>query len=97
VSLQLLLVSLAGLHVEILEDMVFSLGADLRRGHLQRVVVQQDGLQVPQVAVAQGHMGNAVAGHIEPDQRELGYFWMVQKDGISQSHWGFKLVILNKT
>lgn len=40
VPLQLLLVSLAGLHVKVLEDVVFALGADLSGGHLQRVVVQ---------------------------------------------------------
>lgn len=40
VSLQLVLAPLAGLHVEVLEDVVFALGADLRRWHLQRVVVQ---------------------------------------------------------
>lgn len=27
-----------------------------------------------QVAVAQGHVGNAVAGHIKPDKGELRYF-----------------------
>lgn len=81
VSLQLLLAPLAGLHVEVLEDVVFALGADLRRWHLQRVVVQRDALEMPEVAVAQGHMGNAVAGHVEPDKGELGYFWMVQKGG----------------
>ena len=74
VSLQLLLAPLAGLHVEVLEDVVFALGADLSRRHLQRVVVQRDALEVPQVPVAQGHAGNAIAGHIEPDERELGYF-----------------------
>lgn len=71
VSLQLLLAPLAGLHVEVLEDVVFALGADLRRWHLQRVVVQQDALEVAQVAVAQGHVGNAVTGNIEPDEGEL--------------------------
>lgn len=40
VSLQLLLAPLAGLHVEVLEDVVFPLGADLCRRHLQWVVVQ---------------------------------------------------------
>lgn len=74
VALQLLLAPLAGLHVEVLEDVVFALGADLSRRHLQRVVVQRDALQVPQVAVAQRHVGDAVAGHVEPDERELGYF-----------------------
>lgn len=73
--LQLLLAPLAGLHVEVLENVIFALGADLRRRHLQRVVVQRDGLQMPKVAVAQGHVGNPVAGHIEANQGKLGYFW----------------------
>ena len=63
-SLQLLLAPLAGLHVEVLKDVVFALGADLRGRHLQRVVVQQDALEMPEVAVAQGHVRDAVAGHI---------------------------------
>ena len=79
-SLQLLLAPLAGLHVEVLKDVVFALGADLRGRHLQRVVVQQDALEMPEVAVAQGHVGDAVAGHIEPDQGELRYFWTVQRE-----------------
>lgn len=54
--------------------MVFALGADLCRWHLQRVVVQCDALEMPEVAVTQGHVGNAVAGHIETDKGELGYF-----------------------
>jgi len=77
---QLLLAPLARLHVEELEDVVFALGADLRRRHLQRVVVQQDALQVAQVAVAQGHVGNAVAGHVEPDEGKLRYLWVVQRE-----------------
>lgn len=73
-SFQFLLAPLAGLHVEVLEDVVFALRADLRGWHLQGVVVQRDALEMPQVAVAQGHVGNAVAGHIEPDKGQLGYF-----------------------
>lgn len=79
VSLQVLLVPLARLHVKVLEDVVFALGANLRRRHLQRIVVQGDGLKVSQVAVAQGHVGNAVAGNIEPDKRELGDFCVEQR------------------
>lgn len=70
--LQLLLAPLAGLHVEVLEDVVFALGADLGGGRLQRVVVQRDALQVAQVAVAQGHAGNAVAGRVQADEGQLG-------------------------
>lgn len=73
-SLQLLLAPLAGLHVEVLKDVVFALGADLCGRHLQRVVVQLDALQMPEVAVTQGHVGDAVAGDIEADEGELGYF-----------------------
>lgn len=74
VPLQLLLVSLAGLHVKVLEDVVFALGADLSRGHLQWVVVQRDALEVTQVSVAQGYMGNAIAGYIKPNKGQLGNF-----------------------
>lgn len=75
VFLQLLLVSLAGLHVKILEDVVFALGADLSRGHLQRVVVQRNALEMTQVSVTQGHMGNAIAGYIQPNKGQFRYFW----------------------
>lgn len=33
------------------------------------------------MAVAQGNLGNAVAGHIETNKGELGYFWMMQREG----------------
>ena len=39
-SFQFFLVPLAGLHVEVLEDVVLALGANLCRWHLQWVVVQ---------------------------------------------------------
>lgn len=74
-SLQLLLAPLAGLHVEVLEDVVFALGTDVRGGHYERIVVQGDALEVAEVAVAQGYVGNAVAGDVEPDEGELGDFW----------------------
>lgn len=47
VFLQLALAPLAGLHVQVLEYVVLALGADLGGRHLQRVVVQQDDLQMP--------------------------------------------------
>lgn len=73
VLLQLLVV-LTGLHVQVLEDVVFAFGADLCGWHLQRVAVQGDGLQMPEVAVTQRHVGDSVAGHVEPNERKLGYF-----------------------
>ena len=75
VSLQLLLVPPAGLHVEVLEDVVLALGADLRGGQLQWVAVQQEALQVAQVAVAHRHVGDAVARQVQAHQRQLGDLW----------------------
>lgn len=59
-SLQLVMAPFARLHVKVLEDVDLPFGADLGWGHLQRVVVQRYGLEVPQVPVAHGNMGNAV-------------------------------------
>ena len=74
-ALQLLLVPPAGLHVEVLEDVVLALGADLGGRQLQRVAVQQEALQVAQVAVAHGHVGDAVARQVQAHQRQLGDLW----------------------
>lgn len=63
-SLQFLLASLAGLDVEELEDVELPLGTDLGRRLLQGVVVQYNGLEVAQVAVAHGHVGDAVTGNV---------------------------------
>lgn len=76
-----LLVTLTGLHVQVLEDVIFAFGANLCRWHLQWVVVQQDGLQMPEVAEAQRHVGNPVAGHIEPNKRQFRYFWTGFREG----------------
>lgn len=83
--LQLLLALLAGLHVEVLEDVVFALGADLGWGRLQWVVVQRDALQVAQAAVAQGYTRNAIAGRIQADEGQLGYFCGTSSSG--RSFW----------
>lgn len=76
-----LLVALTGLHVQVLEDVIFAFGADLCRRHLQRVVVQQDGLQVPEVPEAQGHVGNSVTGHIQPNKWEFRNLWTGFREG----------------
>lgn len=49
-------------------------GADLCWGHLQRVVVQRDELEMPQVPIAHGNVGNSVAGDVQTDERQLGQF-----------------------
>lgn len=89
--LQLFLAPLTGLHVEVLEDVVFALGADLRWWHLQWIAIQWDALQMPEVTVAQRQMGNSVAGDIEPNEGQLGYFCVGNREGKSQSRraWSF--------
>lgn len=76
-----LFVTLTSLHVQVLEDVIFAFGANLCRWHLQRVVVQQDGLQMPEVAEAQGHVGNTVTGHVEPNKRQFRYFCTGFREG----------------
>lgn len=51
---------------------VTSLPAYLCGRALQRVVVQDDGLQLGQAAVADGDGGHFVAGEVEAHQRKLG-------------------------
>lgn len=48
-----------------------SLPAYLCGRALQRVVVQDDGLQLGQAAVADGNGGHFVAGEVEAHQRKL--------------------------
>lgn len=48
-----------------------SLPAYLCGRALQRIVVQDDGLQLSQAAVADGNGGHFVAGEVEAHQRKL--------------------------
>lgn len=91
--LQLFLAPLTGLHVEVLEDVVFALGADLRWWHLQWIAIQGDALQMPEVTIAQRQMGNSVAGDIEPNEGQLGYFCVGNREGKSQSLQAWSFVI----